>query len=138
MSVIYVARSAKFGKWASDVGLSKNVYKVGYDDEPVKDAVASGWAGETDWVLVKKRSAEGLSEEEILERLAKKEKLVDPTYYPRLRGARGIFKVTPEHVENHILVQRAMAGEAESLEIKLKATDFADYLINNALGSSSL
>ena len=28
MGVIFVARSAKFGKWASDVGLSKNVFEM--------------------------------------------------------------------------------------------------------------
>lgn len=138
MSVIYVARSAKFGKWASDVGLSKNVFKVGCSEEPVKDVVAQGWAGETDWLLIKKRTIEGVTEQQIIERLAVKEKLVDPAYYPRLRGTRGIFKVAPEHVENHILVQRAMAGGSERLEIKLKAADFAEYLINNAVGTISL
>src|SRR5260221_730272 len=96
--------------------------------------VEKGWGGETDWTLVRKRDADGLSEEEIVARLARKEKMVDPNYYPRLRGAAGIFKVSPEHVENHILVSRVMAGGSERLELKLKPTDFADYLIHNALG----
>ncbi len=133
MGVIYVARSVKLGKWASDVGLRKNVFKVGYVEGDPKPIVEKGWAGETDWAVVKKREAEGLSEEEVIARLARKEKMIDPTYYPRLRGAAGIFKVSPEHVENHILVARTMAGESERVELKLKPADFADYLIHNAL-----
>jgi hypothetical protein len=134
MGVIFVARSAKFGKWASDVGLSKNVFKVGYAEDDPKPLIEKGWGGETDWTLVRKRDAEGTSQEQIVDRLARKEKMVDPNYYPRLRGATGIFKVLPEHVENHILVSRVMAGASERLELKLKPTDFADYLIQNALG----
>jgi hypothetical protein len=133
MSVIYVARSTKFGKWASDVGLSKHVYKLGVSEEDPKALVEKGWGGETDWTLVRKREVEGLSEEEAIQRLARKEKMVDPNYYPRLRGATGVFKVLPEHVENHILVTRTLAGESERVELKLKPTDFADYLIHNAL-----
>jgi hypothetical protein len=133
MGVIFVARSAKFGKWASDVGLSKNIFKVGYSEEDPKAAIEQGWGGETDWSLVRKRSAENTSEEQIIQRLARTEKMVDPNYYPRLRGATGIFKVSPEHVENHILVARVMAGASERQELKLKPGDFADYLIQNAL-----
>ena len=133
MGVIYVARSAKFGKWASDVGLSKHVFKIGYTGEDPKPIIEKGWGGESDWSLVKTREVEGLSEEELIARLARKEKMVDPAYYPRLRGATGIFKVLPEHVENHILVSRAMAGDSERIELKLKPADFADYLIHNAL-----
>jgi hypothetical protein len=133
MGVIYVARSAKFSKWASDVGLSKHVYKLGYSDEDPRLLVEKGWGGEGDWTLLRKREVEGVSEEEVIQRLARKEKMVDPVYYPRLKGAAGIFKVPPEHVENHILVSRAMAGDAERVELKLKPADFADYLIHNAL-----
>ena len=132
MSTIYVARSAALGKWASDVGLSKHIFKVGVTDEDVKALVAAGWAGEKDWALVKQQPIEDLTEEEALERLAKKEKPVDPNFYPRIKGAAGIFKVLPAHVENHMLVTRALAGEAERVEIKLKPADFAAYLIKNA------
>jgi hypothetical protein len=107
---------------------------VGYTEEPLKELVAAGWAGETDWTLVKQQPAEGVSEEEIVERLGRKEKMVDPRYYPRIRDARGIFKVDPTHVENHIVVTRALASGAEEIrEIKVKPADFATYLIHNAL-----
>ena len=133
MGAIYVARSAKLGEWASEVGLSKHIYKVGYSEEPVKPLVAAGWASETDWLLVKQQEAPGLNEEELLARLARKEKTIDPKYYPRIRGTPGLFKVDPTHVESHILVSRALAGEAERAPLRLKPADFAAYLIHNAL-----
>jgi hypothetical protein len=133
MGVIYVARSAKFGKWANDVGLSKHVYKVGVAEGDPKPIVAQGWGGETDWAILKKQEVEDLREETVIERLARREKMVDPAYYPRLKGATGMFKVLPDHVENHIIVSRTMAGDFDSAEVKLKPVDFADYLIHNAL-----
>lgn len=133
MGVLYVARSPDFSEWASDVGLSKNVFKVGCTDEPLDELIAKGWGGTTDWALVRKREVEGLDEAEVIARLARKEKLIDPTYYPRLRGATGIFKVLPEHVENHIFVAKSMANEALPKAFKVKPADFADYLIHNIL-----
>lgn len=133
MAVIYVARSAALSKWASDVGLSKNIFKVGIAEEPVKDLIArEGWAGVTDWTLVKKEDAGDLAEEAALERLAKRETVVDPKYYPRIRDTRGLFKVNPVHVESHIIVGRALEGGAERVAVKLKPADFASYLIHNA------
>jgi hypothetical protein len=133
MATIYVARSSKLSKWAYDVGLSKHVFKLGCTEQDPKALVAEGWAGETDWVLVRKQGLDGLTEAEVVERVAHKEKLIDPNLYPKLRGAAGVFKVLPAHVENHILVSRALAGEAERIELKLKPLDFADYLIGNAV-----
>jgi hypothetical protein len=132
MALIYVARSAKFSKWASDVGLSKNVFKVGVTDEPLKALVAAGWAGETDWTIVKKEPAEELDEDAVIARLARRETMLDPKYYPRIRETRGLFKVDPHHVESHIIVGRALEGGPERVELKLKPADFAAYLIHNA------
>jgi hypothetical protein len=88
MPVIFVARSSKLGKWASDVGLSKHVYKVGVAEAgELKAVVAAGWAGETDWNIVKKDAIEGLSEAEVIERLAGKQKMVDPNLYPKIGRA---------------------------------------------------
>ena len=133
MAVIYVAKSTGFSKWASDVGLSKHVYKVGVTEEDPKSVVAaSGWAGESDWSVMKKDEVEGLGEDEAIERLARKTKMIDPNLYPRLRGVRGFFKVTPQAVESSSLVARAMSGEGSLREIKLKPADFAAWLIQNA------
>jgi hypothetical protein len=133
MAMIYVARSAALSKWASDVGLSKNVFKVGVAEEPIKDLIATeGWAGATDWTLVKKEDAGELTEDAALERLGKRETIVDAKYYPRIRDARGIFKVSPVHVESHIIVGRALEGGGEQVALKLKPADFASYLIHNA------
>ena len=133
MGILYIARSVKLGRWASDVGLGKNVYKVGVADGDPKALAAAGWAGETDWAIVRKIAVEGLSEEEALDRLGRKEKMIDPKLYPKLKGAAGVIRLTPARVENHILVTRALAGQSDRAEVKLKPTDYADYLVHNAM-----
>lgn len=132
MGAIYVARSTKLGKWASDVGLSKHVYKLGYTDDDVKALVAQGWAGEDDWQLVKSVASDDMDEAQLIARVGRREKPIDPRYYPRIRETAGLFKIDPAHVENHILVAKALAGEAERTELKLKPADFAGYLIDIA------
>jgi hypothetical protein len=132
MGAIYVARSTKLGKWASDVGLSKHVYKVGCTDDEVKALVAQGWAGEDDWQLVKTVASDDMDEAQLIARIGRREKPIDPRYYPRIRETAGLFKVDPAHVENHILLAKALAGEAERIELKLKPADFAGYLIDIA------
>ena len=133
MGILYVARSAKLCRWASDVGLGKNLYKVGVAEGDPKPLAASGWAGESDWIITRKQVVEGLSEEEALAKLEGKEKVVEPRLYPKLKGAAGVFRLTPARIENHIIVTRALAGESDRVEIKLRPTDFADYLIHQAL-----
>jgi len=133
MGILYVARSAKLCRWASDVGLGKHVYKVGVAEGDPKALAAMGWAGETDWTITGKQAVEGLSEEEALARLERKEKVIEPRVYPKLKGATGVFRLAPARVENHIIVTRALAGESDRAEIKLKPVDFADYLIHNTL-----
>lgn len=134
MAVLFVARSAELSDWASDVGLSKHVYKLGVTEAPLKEVLAAGWCGLGGWNLVKKQEkVEGLDNDSAIDRVASRVKMVDPNLYPRIRGETGIFKVTPAQVENHIVLARALAGMEESGPIKLKHPDFADYLIHSAL-----
>lgn len=132
MATLYVARSVKTNKWASDVGLGKHVYKVGVTNGDPKAEAAAGWAGEDDWSIVKSEPVEGIDEDAAIERLAAKERMIDPNLYPRLKGARGVFRLNETRVENHIIVARALAGESELKPLKLKPADFAAYLIANA------
>lgn len=136
MAVIYVARSTGVSKWGAGVGLTKHLYKVGVTEESAEAAVkalnGNAAAGETDWKLIKKETAD-TDEETAFARLSAKEKMVDPGLYPKLKGARGIFKVKPVNVENHFFVKQALADQ-ETRDIKIKHPEFADYLIRNAVG----
>ena len=131
MAFIFVARSVKLSKWGSDVGLGKHVYKIGVADDP-KPVAAAGWAGEGDWKIVKSEPAGDLDESAAIDRLAAKEKMIDPRLYPKLKGTAGIFRLTETRVENHILVSRALAGDSDRIDLKLKPADYAAYLIHNA------
>ena len=135
MMVLYIATSKNLAGWAADVGLTKHVYKLGVAEGSAADAVKAlnddGFAGESDWRLLKQQQVDGLEEADAVERLSKKEKMVDPDYYPKIRGAVGIFKVKIGTVANHLLVKRALAGDEQKLD-KVKTADIADYLIQNA------
>ncbi len=137
MPVIYVARSKSLSDWGASVGISKSLFKVGVADGTGKSAVATlndeECAGLDDWRLVGSEDADDLDEDAALARLGTTDMVVEPTYYPRIRGAAGIFRVKPDKVENSLLVEKAFAGD-ESLDFKVKPGDFATYLIKNARG----
>ncbi|CBS86198.1 hypothetical protein [Azospirillum lipoferum] len=134
MAVVFVARSAALTKWASDVGQGKHIFKLGVaeDEAAVKSAVAAGWGGETDWKLIDSREIDGLDEETALARLGRREKVIDPTYYPRLKGAAGVFRIALTNVQNSLLVAKAMTADEPLTEVKVKPKDIADYMIRNA------
>ncbi len=133
MPEIYVAKSATVTEWASDVGLGKNVFKVGVAEsaEAALAELNAGICGGTDWTIVKSADAGELTDGQAVERLAKREKMIDPKLYPRLRGATGLFRVKLENVENHVLLKKALDG-AQIEAFKLKPADIAAYLITNA------
>jgi hypothetical protein len=135
MGILYVATSKTLAAWSADVGLGKHVYEVGVAEGTAEEALKAlnddTCAGADDWRILKTQPVGSLDETQILERLAKKEKLADPDYYPRLRGATGIFRVKVANVASHLLVKRALAGEEEKVD-KVKAADIAAYLIQNA------
>jgi hypothetical protein len=133
MPVLYVARSAKLARWAFDVGFGKHIYKLGVCEDDPKALAAAGWAGESDWKIVRRDEVEGLSETEAHQRIARKEKMIDPNLYPKLKGVAGVFRIAADHVENHIIVSRALAGTSDRLDLKLKPADFAAYLVHNTL-----
>lgn len=136
MAILYVATSKNLASWAADVGLTKHIYKLGVAEDSADAAIKAlnddVFAGESDWRLLKQQDVERAEDGAAIERLARKEKMVDPHYYPKIRGAVGIFKVKIGNVANHLLVKRALAGDEQRID-KVKAADIAAYLIQNAL-----
>lgn len=136
MPTVYVARSQAFQKWSADVGLTKHTYKVGVIEGDPSAAIASlnesGFAGERDWKLVVQQEAAEIDEASLLARLAAKEKPIDPGYYPKLKGARGLFKVKIANVTTQMLVKVALEG-GDTAIIKAKPADVAAYLLRSAL-----
>lgn len=134
MAIIFVAKSKILQAWGGDVGLGKNLYKIGVMEEgSPADMLAAGLAGVTDWELVKSQESE-TTEADALTRLARKEKLVDPNYYPKVKGATGLVKVDLMKVENSMRIRIALETNQEPKTLKVKPADVAQYLINNALG----
>lgn len=137
MPVIYVARSQAQQKWGAEVGLGKHVYKLGIGEGKAADIEAAlnagAVAGQTDWKVIKAQKLDrAVDEEQAIARLAGREKVVDPNFYPKLRGVRGVFKVKLENVGNSLLVQQAL-GTGEMKIEKVKPADVAAYLIRNAV-----
>jgi hypothetical protein len=135
MTIVYIATSKNLASWAADVGLTKHVYKIGIAEGSAEDAIKAlndeGFAGESDWRLLKQQDVDDLNETAAVDRLTKREKMIDPNYYPKIRGATGIFKVKIGNVANHLLVKQALAGDEQKVD-KVKTGDIAAYLIQNA------
>lgn len=135
MPVLYVARSPSLQEWAADVGLTEHVYKVGVADDAeaaVRALNEENFAGVADWAVLKSDEAKA-DEAASLAKVAAKEKAVDPLFYPRIKGAKGLFKVKIKNVQTRMLVQKMMAGEEEKMTKKPKAPNIAAYLIGTAL-----
>jgi hypothetical protein len=137
MATIFVAQSKGLQQWAADVGLTRHVFLVGVEDEaPAAIAErlnAARRAGRGDWKLVAVEPAEALDEASAFRRLGRKESLVDPSYYPQIKGSAGIVKVKLTNVENAMMVERALAN-LETKAVKVTPQAIAAYLIKTAKG----
>jgi hypothetical protein len=131
MPILYVAISKTMQEWGADVGLGKNLFKIGVADCQTPDEAVAGAGGQDDWKVLKTAEVD-FGEDDALARLGRKEKLVDPNYYPKLRGAQGVVKVNLAAVENSRLVALALEGK-QPPKTKAKPADIATYLINNTL-----
>jgi hypothetical protein len=137
MPTIFVAKSESLQNWASDVGLTPHVYKLGVSEDNGAAAVdalnAAAHAGRADWQLLAEQEVDALDEKAALTRAALKETLVDPLYYPQIKRAPGIFKVKLANAENHFLVREALEGQ-QIKRLKLTSAQIGTYLIRMATG----
>jgi hypothetical protein len=136
MGTIYAAKSKALQEWGADVGISKNIYKVGLTDDGagIEKALNDGSVlGQTDWkVLAKRDVPEVTDEDEMLAKLGQRLKVVDPNYYPKLKGTRSVFRLNNNDVETHLVFKQTMAGEQPKVK-KASPTEIGNYLIENAL-----
>ena len=135
MALVYVATSKGLQEWGADVGLGKHLYKVGLAEEGTAQDAVAGLAGWDDWKVLLTVESEQ-DDQSLLDRLAVKEKLVDPNYYPRLRGTKGVVKVTLSAVENSMLVAIALDNREAPKNFKVKPVDIAQYLVRNLTKSA--
>jgi hypothetical protein len=138
---IYVARSMSLQKWGAEVGQTKHLFKVGVAEGRADAAIAAlnaeAHAGQTDWKLLKAQSVDEADEAAVHAKLGAKLREVDPGLYPKLRGAHGIYKIRPEFVATHSMVQHALTtGDREPSLEKVKPADVANYLLHHATQGS--
>ncbi len=139
MTTLYIAVSPIMQEWGADVGISKYLYKVGVTEDAAKDAVAElnaeNYAGHKDWELIGERTVDGVDAAGLAVRLGQRQKVIDPLYYPKLKGVKDIVKLDPRKVEANVVIKRTMAGH-DSKVPKLKPVDMADYIMDS-LGQNS-
>ena len=133
MATLYVAFSPTMQDWGADVGVSKQLYKTGLTDGDPGEAIAAlnadGYAGQKDWALAGAREVDGLDETATMIRLAERQKVLDPLYYPKIKGAKDIVKLEQRKVEANVVIKRTMEGR-DSKVPKLKPVDMANFIID--------
>jgi len=140
MPALFVAMSPTQQEWGESVGISRHLYKVGLAEADGEDAAEKAvtamneakHASQSDWQLIGTQDLQVQGEDALIAKLADRQKMIDPLYYPKLRGARGIFKVDVRKVEAHRVIKDTMEGKAAKVP-KLKPADIAAYLMNAAL-----
>jgi len=135
-SSVYVAYSPAMQEWGSDVGVSKHLFRAGLTDEAPEDAIKElndeAYAGQTDWTLAGSRMADGLDEDTLKTRVADRQKVIDPLYYPRIKGAKDIIKLDQRKVEANIVIKRTMEGR-DSKVPKLTPALMADFILDSLI-----
>ena len=141
MPSAYVAMSETMQEWGSDAGISKHLYKFGVTDdapeEAVKELNEAGYGGQKDWVLLGARDAASADPAALMARLGERMKVIDPLYYPKIKGAKDIVRIDQRKVEANIVIKRTMEGR-DSKVPKLKPKDMAGFILDAALGESSM
>lgn len=141
MPSVYIAMSQTMQEWGNDTGISKHLYRIGFTDGVPADAVKelndSGYGGQTDWVLLDAREADTLDQDALMARITNRMKLIDPLYYPKLKGAKDIVRLDQRKVEASIVIKLTMEGRASKVP-KLKPKDMAGFILEVALGNSSI
>lgn len=137
MATVFIAKSKALQDWGHGVGVTKHLYKVGVSDGDINEALdqmnATKLAGRDDWKVLKKIEAD-LDEQTAVERVARREQVLDPDFYPQIRGAAGIFKVKVANVENDMVVRAALSSEHTSIKTgNAKTKDIAEYLLRHAV-----
>jgi hypothetical protein len=113
MSLIFVARSAELCEWGSDVGLGKTLFLLGLvsDVQTLETQFKTPLCGCSDWTIIKKQDGDYGPEDTLFESLSWKEKMIDPSLYPRLKGQKGVFRIKLLNVENHLFVKKALVED---------------------------
>lgn len=141
MPSVYIAMSAAMQEWGADAGISKHLYKVGFTEgtpeEAVKALNEATYGGQTDWALAGAREAATIDEAALMARIADRMKVIDPLYYPKIKGAKDIVRLDQRKVEAHIVIKLTMEGRASKVP-KLKPKDMAGFILDAALGDSSI
>jgi hypothetical protein len=144
MPAAYVAMSPTQQEWGEGVGISKYLYKIGVADGDGKAAATAAvdalneakHAGQSDWQLIGTQDIADGDEDALIAKMADRQKMIDPTYYPKLKGVRGIFKVNIRNVEAHHVIKRTMEGKTAKVP-RLKPADVAAYLLSATADSGS-
>ena len=137
MPAVFIARSVTQQEWGESVGISKHLYKIGLAEGDGKQAAADAvntlneesYAGLSDWQLVGSKKLDFDDDEAVIAYFADRQKMIDPLYYPRLKGARGIFRVDVKGIEASRLIKRTMEGKSTKMP-KLKPTDIGKHLLD--------
>ena len=136
MPIVYVALSNIMQEWGADVGVSKHLYKVGYAEGDPQNAIKAlnneNFAGHSDWSLAGSRDVEGLDADTLMQRACERHNVLDPLYYPRLKGVKDIIRLDQRKVEAHIVIKKTMEGQ-DSKVPKLKPVDMSNFLIEGIL-----